>query len=138
MKFSKLHSVINESMKFADLPDTAPYGFWISPPGNFWSVEPYSHEEKAHEIINDNQNLLKGFQDYEAYYEELERTTGRPYYVSYQEFLGHKASYCRIVIDRGLKVLYWDMYGGHKISSAQMRGAKDLAMFYNVELRSSR
>ena len=34
-----------------ELPDTAPYGFWVDRHGNFLTVEPYGHEEGAEHII---------------------------------------------------------------------------------------
>ena len=48
-----------ESTSFLDLPDNAPYGFWISPEGEFFTVKSQQHGIVAKEIIESSPRLIE-------------------------------------------------------------------------------
>ena len=60
-EFDKIVNLILEATSFLDLPDELPYGFWISPSGEFFVVGFQEHEEIAFDIIQRNAALFEEY-----------------------------------------------------------------------------
>lgn len=82
--FDRYIDYILEATSFLDLPEKPPYGFWISPGGEFFPVKFERHYEEALKIITRNRTLN---QEYDK--------EGTPYPYS---FLSAR-KYIRVVID---------------------------------------
>jgi hypothetical protein len=59
--FDQYIESILESNSFVDLPDEPPYGFWISPGGDFFVVGYQEHKSVAEDIVRQNANLNAEF-----------------------------------------------------------------------------
>lgn len=65
MKFGKLLKLILEETDFSKLPENPPYGFWVSPSGEFFPVRFEAHNDIASKIIK--QRLLDSYQKHEGF-----------------------------------------------------------------------
>lgn len=54
-----------EFTSFLDLPEKAPYGFWISPDGHFFPVNFQKHDSVGMNIINKNPVLAQEYDEQE-------------------------------------------------------------------------
>jgi hypothetical protein len=77
--FDQYVESILESTSFLDLPDTAPYGFWISPEGEFFTVAPQRHGIVAKEIISSSPRLIEklGVPDFKC--DAMDKLTSEKY-----------------------------------------------------------
>lgn len=71
--FDKLYHLFLEATSFTTLPDDLPYGFWISPSGDFFVVPVQRHYEIAEEIIQNSAILSKEIDPDGELIEELQR-----------------------------------------------------------------
>ena len=121
MDFLKLYSLILEA-SFADLPDSAPYGFWIYPDGDFAIVKRImGHGYIAIEIINKNPQLKAEF--YRHHKLDDPDLDGQAH-----EFLLGRG-YNRVAISNGF--LYFSKMLDN-ITNRQKQTIKDIAAFYDI------
>ena len=114
MLFLELYNLIFES-DFSELPENAPYGFWIYPSGEFSIVNGQrNHAQIAQEIIND-------------------LFPPNTKYSNPNIFLLNNG-FMRCVSDEYTQSLFFDR-DTVSPSSQQMRTLKDLAIFYNLTAR---
>jgi hypothetical protein len=59
--FDRFVKLFLEFTSFLDLPETPPYGFWISPNGHFFPVRFQRHDDVGMNIINKNKFLSKQY-----------------------------------------------------------------------------
>ena len=59
--FDNFIKLVLEFTSFLDLPESPPYGFWISPDGHFFPVNFQKHDRVGMDIINKNQTLAKEY-----------------------------------------------------------------------------
>lgn len=59
--FDNFIKLFLEFTSFLDLPEHAPYGFWISPDGHFFPVNFQKHESVGMDIINKNKVLAQEY-----------------------------------------------------------------------------
>lgn len=125
--FDRFFKFILEATSFVDLPNYIPYGFWISPSGEYFVVTSH-HLNTGIELIKNNPKLR-------AHY--LEFTKGRNSTLVY-EFLG-MLKYVRVVKEGSYLMadsFYYNENGKQvpfEISSAARKTIKDLGSFYNKE-----
>lgn len=124
-------------MSFKDIPDSRPYGFWLSPDLQLFIVPFEGHSKIASELVFKNKKL-------KIKYEEAMATADSEFdMITPMQFL-ESINFVRIVFDSRLKPnpkLYFE----GKASSKQIKLIKDLGMFYdtpvvadNPELRQKR
>lgn len=61
--FDNFVNLFLEATSFLDLPDRPPYGFWISPTGEFFPVRFERHYEEALKIMSRNRKLRQEYED---------------------------------------------------------------------------
>jgi len=123
MRFEQLYSLITEANDFSDLPDEKPYGFWVSPQGQYYVVGPYLHAEEAENLVNNSPTLHA---EYLRHKDEIHTNAHE------EDFLYYK-KYCKTVIE-GRYMHYrnpiFDVSQYPKIKQT----LKDIAAFYNLEI----
>lgn len=125
--FDNFVNLFLEATSFMDLPDKPPYGFWISPHGEFFSVKFEQHYEVALKIITRNRTLD---QEYDK--------AGMP---DPYEFLTAR-KYIRMV--KSEQMYYADLYTytdrmNHKFipfepTNTSVRLIKDIGEFYGMKI----
>lgn len=126
-KFDAFVSTILESNSFVDLPDSPPYGFWISPGGDFFVVKDQNHARVALDIIKNSESLTN-----ELRQKQLIGNTPN-------NKLSRK-KYLRVVVGGGRIYLvdsfYYDESNNYKSvpfqpTNASLRTLNDICQFYN-------
>lgn len=117
-KFNAFFRLLMEN-SFADLPEEAPYGFWVSPSGHFHIVPWEGHSKTAKTIINRLPN-------YTAEYAKQTLGAG-----SFLLLKGWARVVCEVEniwyhLDRRVNVP----------APKQKQTLEDLAMFYNMQLHN--
>ena len=122
-----------ESTSFLDLPDSPPYGFWISPGGEFFVVSREKHEKVAKEIIKQNPTLKDAYklEKHKSFYHVHYFLTRRKYIrVVESPFNSNKKYY--------VDLFAYDPSTDKNISFApthsSLKTLKDIAKFYGAEL----
>lgn len=114
MRFNYYIKLLLESA-FASLPNSPPYGFWITPSGEFKIVSRSGHFEVAENIITNNEALLAKFK----------KTDPDLIFV----FMNNN-KYIRVVLEMRHDNLYYSCT--FMPSPRQLQIIKDLAMFYDI------
>lgn len=124
--FDKTVNLILEATSFLDLPDDLPYGFWISPSGEFFVVGFQEHASVADEIIESKADFFEEYNSMES--------------MSATNFLAHK-KYIRIAkMFRELTgdIFYVDIVTGKSIpfepTNSSVKTAKDIAEYYGTKI----
>jgi hypothetical protein len=122
MKFERLHAIILESF-FDKLPKEKPYGFWITPIGEY--IQSGHHYRTALKIIENNPTLAKAY--------KAEHPKGKIHPDEEEDFVISfliKNHFIRTRIRDGFH-FYMDITG--QMNSAQRRTIKDIAAFYQIQ-----
>ena len=125
-EFDKFVELFMEARSFLELPDEPPYGFWISPHGDFYPVAFEDHYNTALKIINKNPRLKQ----------EFNPNRDRVYV-----FLATR-KYIRMVIDFKkylVDIFYYDYDKSHNTfpitpSATSLKLIKDIGEFYNLRI----
>lgn len=134
MKFERLYQLVLEKTSFADLPDTAPYGFWIYPNGDIQMVEYEQHAKVGWEkIIAPSPVLLQQF--FEMFPDVKAKSDIQKKH--YANIFLKKKNFCRVMCDTDYgNILYYagakNRWSPIQLSNAQKQTAKDLAMLYDM------
>ena len=125
-EFDKFVELFMEARSFLELPDEPPYGFWISPHGDFYPVAFEDHYSTALKIINENPKLKQEF------------NPNRDYVYVYAFLASRK--YIRMVIDFKkylADIFYYDRSQNTVPiipSSTSLKLIKDIGEFYNLRI----
>lgn len=126
-RFDTFVNTVLESNSFADLPNSPPYGFWISPGGDFTVVKYQSHGQAALGIIRKSEILSKELAGKNLVFRDAINELSRRKYV-------------RVTIDAGnvyaADVFYYDMENSFKSvrftpTNQSLRTLNDICEFYN-------
>lgn len=118
-KFDAFVRLLMES-SFADLPDTNPYGFWVSRGGDFFIVPFQGHCRIASQIVRNNPALF-------AEYEKMNKEDR----LFPDSFLSKKKGWMRVVC--APPRLWYNFEFGHGITVKQQQVIDDLSTFYDLE-----
>lgn len=134
MRFSYLVQLIVEDSSFANLPKSAPYGYWIYPNGDFFVVHGvYCHDEYGERLVENSELYKEQYEEWKEAGERAAEERGEEAWMfdsSASSFLWNHR-FIRVVYDRVLETLFWE---SHKksITPTQLKTIKDLALFYNI------
>lgn len=134
MRFEYLVQLILENSSFANLPKSAPYGYWIYPNGNFFTVSGvHCHDEYGEKLIEDSEHYKEQYEEWARNGENEMENKGENAWMfdsSASSFLwNHK--FIRVVYDRVRETLFWESRK-KAITPSQLKTIKDLAIFYNI------
>lgn len=124
LNFDRFVELFLEAKSFTELPDKAPYGFWISPHGDFFVVNFEDHHNVAKKIINNTESLKTEYDK-------------NPYFDLY--FFLASRKYIRVVRDStGIPIYYADVHtyddagivNEFTPTISSMRTLKDIGEFY--------
>lgn len=105
---------------FTELPDTHPYGFWVSRGGDFFIVPYQGHIRIATQLIKKSPTLF-------AEYSEMHKERR----VFPDTFLSKNKGWMRIVC--APPRMWYNFENEHTISGKQKQILNDLSAFYNLE-----
>lgn len=110
---------------FGKLPDSAPYGFWVSPKGEMIIVQWQQHYNRARDYV------------------DFKRTEADPVWLQRQELalddadhyqVMYNDGFARVVLEKSIDVLYWELGSSEKSPTThQMRTLRDIGKLYQLE-----
>lgn len=127
-EFDKFINFILEATSFLDLPDELPYGFWVSPIGEFFVVNFQEHEEVAFEIIESKANF------FEEYNSGKGNTGSCTNFLSEKKYIRIAKMFNELTGD----IFYVDEALNRNVvfepTNSSTRTANDIAAFYNTKI----